>query len=269
MKRKLLALLLLFTVCLGSFQITAMAADTTAATDLEEETDPVLAEHQEFLDELKALQETKDYDAVIEQAEAFLRKNPDSPLYGPIEKVCIQSYVRKARALIDSKHREDAEELLNECADRYADSEYLYIVEKDQQALKDLLKKEIPKTGKVFHNNSTVHGGYGKLIIKNSGTKRLVKIEVASGKNKGQYISVFVRPNAKAEVNIQPGKYILKTATGKTWYSSTEWFGSEMDCEQWEGTFEFAKLPQYTTWTITCGVSGGNMGSTPISKSDF
>lgn len=248
MKRKLLALLLLFTVCLGSFQITAMAADTTAATDLEEETDPVLAEHQEFLDELKALQETKDYDAVIEQAEAFLRKNPDSPLYGPIEKVCIQSYVRKARALIDSKHREDAEELLNECADRYADSEYLYIVEKDQQALKDLLKKEIPKTGKIFHDRSSIRGGYAKLIVKNSSRKTLVKIESASGKNKGDYITMFVRSNGKGEVNLQPGKYYIKFARGDTWYSSKEMFGSETSYFQPEGTYDF-KSGYY--WELT------------------
>ena len=268
MKKKLIALLLLFGLCLGCFQMTAFADDAAAAAEdvEEEEVDPVLEEHQAFLDELKKLQEAKKYDEVIEKAEDFLWDNEDSPLYGPIEKVCIQSYVRKARALIESKHREKAEKLLNEAADRYEDSDYLYIIEKDQQSLKDLLKKEIPKTGKIFHNNSTVHGGYSQLEIKNSGSKLLVKIEVASGKNKGQYITMFVRPNATAKVNIQPGKYNLKFASGKTWYSSTEWFGSEMLCEKLNKVYDFKNG---YIWTITLGVFDGNVGSTTINRDDF
>ena len=184
MKKKQIALLLLFGLCLGCFRMTAFADDTAAAAEAveKEEVDPVLEEHQAFLDELKTLQEAKKYDEVIEQAEEFLSDNEDSPLYGPIEKVCIQSYVRKARVLIDKKQREKAQNLLKECADYYADSDYLYIVEKEQQALKDLLKKEIPKTGQIFHKNSTVYGGNSQLTIKNSGSKLLVKIELNTRK---------------------------------------------------------------------------------------
>ncbi len=247
MKKKLIALLLLFGLCLGCFQMTAFA-DDAAAAEAVEEVDPVLEEDQAFLDELKALQEAKKYDEVIEQAEDFLWDNEDSPLYGPIEKVCIQSYVRKARVLIDNKQREKAQNLLEECAEQYEDSEYLYIVEKEQQALKDLLKKEIPKTGKIFHDRSSIRGGYSKLIVKNSARKTLVKIESASGKNKGDYITMFVRSNGKGEVNLQPGKYIIKFARGDTWYSSKEMFGSDTDYFQPEGTYEF-KSGYY--WELT------------------
>lgn len=250
MKKKLIALLLLFGLCLGCFQMTAFADDAAAAAEAveDEEVDPVLEEHQAFLDELKALQEAKKYDEVIEQAEDFLSDNEDSPLYGPIEKVCIQSYVRKARVLIDNKQREKAQDLLEECADYYEDSDYLYIVEKEQQALKDLLKKEIPKTGKIFHDRSSIRGGYSKLIVKNSARKTLVKIQSASGKNKGEYITMFLRSNGKGEVNLQPGKYYIKFARGDTWYSSKEMFGSETSYFQPEGTYEFK--PGYY-WEIT------------------
>lgn len=258
MKRKLIALLLLFCLCLGCFPMTAAAAET--------EEEDFLAEHEAAWEDIKALMEAEEYDEAIAQAEAYMRSYPDSPVFDKVEKTCIQSYVRKARVLIEDKHREEAQELLEDCAYRYADSEFLYIVEKDQEALKKRLKDEIPKTGQIFHKNSTVYGGNSQLTIKNSGSKLLVKIEVASGKNEGEYITMFVRPNATATVKLKAGEYILKFASGDTWYSSTEWFGSDMYMEKINKVYDFE---DWYVWTITLGASDGNVGSTSISRDEF
>ena len=260
MKRKLLALLLLFSLCLGCFPMTALAAEPA------DDEVAVVDEDEAAWEDIKALMDAEEYDEAIAQAETYMRSNPNSPVYDKVEKTCIQSYVRKARVLIEEKHREDAQELLEECADRYADSEFLYIVEKDQESLKQLLKKEIPKTGQIFHKNSTVYGGNSELTIKNSGSKLLVKVELASGKNKGEYITMFVRPNATASVKLKAGKYILKFASGDTWYSSTEWFGSDMYLEKIDKVYDFK---DWYIWTITLGATNGNVGSTTISRDEF
>ena len=263
MKRKLLALLLLFGLCVCCFPMTALAAEPAGA---ESEEENVLSADEAAWADIKALMDAEEYDEAIDQAEAYMRSNQDSPVYDKVEKTCIQSYVRKARVLIEKKHREDAQDLLEECADRYADSEFLYIVEKDQEALKQLLKKEIPKSGQIFHKNSTVFGGNSQLTIKNSGSKLLVKIELASGKNKGEYITMFVRPNASATVKLKAGNYILKFASGDTWYSSTEWFGSDMYLEKIDKVYDF---DDWYIWTITLGATNGNVGSTSISRDEF
>ena len=106
MKRKLLALLLLFSLCLGCFPMTALAAEPA-----DEE---VAVVDEAAWEDIKALMDAEEYDEAIAQAETYMRSNPNSPVYDKVEKTCIQSYVRKARVLIEEKHREDAQELLEE-----------------------------------------------------------------------------------------------------------------------------------------------------------
>lgn len=267
MKKKLIAILLLFSICLAGIQMPALAADSATTAPAEEE--PLSEELQQYVADLKARRDEKEYDAVIEDAEAFLRKNPDSPAYSKVEKICIQCYIRKGRDLINDNQREAAWNLFEEALAIYEDSPYVGEIQKDFDKLKKLLKDELPKSGQVFHNRDTVHGGAGKLVINNSGKRMLVKIEKASGSNKGDYITVFVRSDGKASVNIQPGNYTLKYARGDTWYGTKEWFGSETEYYVADTTLEFAQWPYYSTWTWTLGVTNGNLSTTAIDADDF
>ena len=267
MKKTVIAFLLALCLCFSLSSMSIAWAETAAETEMEDE---VLQQHQMIRDGIKVLVKEKKYDEAIASAEIFLADYPDSPIRAKMEKTCIQAYVGKAQGMIDSKQREDAQYLLENCIDQYQDSEYVEIAETALKSLKDLLKAELPKSGAVFHDRTAVHGGYGKLIINNSGKRTLVKIEKASGKDKGSYITMFVRSDGKAEVNIQPGEYLLKYAMGTTWYSTKEWFGSETEYYQADTVLEFAKLPYYSTYTVTLEkVVGGNLATYSIDPSDF
>ena len=122
----------------------------------------------------------------------------------------------------------------------------------------------------MFHNTSVVRGGYGTLKVKSGSYPVLVKVEVASGAHKGEYINLFVRAKSTASVHIQPGTYLVKYCVGETWYGPGEWFGSEMERYQCDTTLEFSKLPYYSTWELTLySVVDGNLSTYPISAEDF
>ena len=269
MYKRFLAFLCIFALCLSFCVISAFAEAEEPQTEMDEY-EAIVAHDTEIRNEIVQLYKDKQYDEAIEQAEAFLDENPESPIAEKFRKTCIYSYVGKAKQLRDSRHREEALELLDTCIDLYEDATDIQYAKDAKSDLKKLIKDETPKNGQVFHNTNVVRGGYGTLKVESGDTPVLVKVEVASGSHKGEYINLFVRKNSTASVHIQPGTYNVKYCVGDTWYGPGEWFGSEMERYQCDTTLEFAKLPYYTTWTLTLySVADGNLTTFPISSDDW
>ena len=272
MKKRMMSLLCIFVFCLSMFSISAMAESIPLESEdvVQSELDARIEQDTAFRNQIVQLYKDKEYDEAINQAEAFLEDNPDSPVAEKFVKTCIYSYVGKAKLLRDSRQREAALELLDTCIERYEDSVDIQYAIDARTALKKLIKDETPANGHVFHNTTVVRGGYGTLKVKSGSYPVLVKVEVASGAHKGEYINLFVRAKSTASVHIQPGKYLVKYCVGETWYGPGEWFGSEMERYQCDTTLEFAKLPYYSTWELTLySVVDGNLSTYPISADDF
>ena len=269
MNKRILAFLCIFALCLSFCVISASAEAEEPQTEMDEY--EAIVEHDtEIRNEIIQLYKAKQYDEAIEQCEAFLDENPESPIAEKFRKTCIYSYVGKANQLRDSRHREAALELLDTCIDLYEDAADIQYAVDARKALKKLIIDETPKNGQVFHNTNVVRGGYGTLKIKSGDSPVLVKVEVLSGSHAGEYINVFVRKNSTASVHIQPGTYLVKYCVGDTWYGPGEWFGSEMQRYLCDDTLEFAKLPYYSTWTLTLyTVENGNLTTTPISSDEW
>ena len=255
MKNRIISLLCIFVFCLSAFSIPAMAEAIPAESEdvVQSELDARIEQDTAYRNEIVQLYKNKEYDEAIDQA-----------------KTCIYSYVGKAKLLRDSHQREAALELLDTCIERYEDSVDIQYAIDAKAALNKLIKDETPANGHVFHNTSVVRGGYGTLKVKSGSYPVLVKVEVASGAHKGEYINLFVRAKSTASVHIQPGTYLVKYCVGETWYGPGEWFGSEMERYQCDTTLEFSKLPYYSTWELTLySVVDGNLSTYPISAEDF
>lgn len=84
-------------------------------------------------------------------------------------------------------------------------------------------------------------------------------------------VTLFVRGGHSAEVEVPLGTYIMKTASGKTWYGPEHLFGPETSCTKADSTFRFyADVDGYMGHQVTLyQVLNGNLSETRIPTSEF
>ena len=103
MKNRIISLLCIFVFCLSAFSIPAMAEAIPAESEdvVQSELDARIEQDTAYRNEIVQLYKNKEYDEAIDQAEAFLADNPDSPVAEKFVKTCIYSYVGKAKLLLN------------------------------------------------------------------------------------------------------------------------------------------------------------------------
>ncbi len=176
--------------------------------------------------------------------------------------------LKQLNTLFENEEYEAVKEALEEAKAKYGTGGDF---KKFEEKLEKQLKKIRPKNGKVFANE--VKWGYCKFRVK-AGDKD-VYVKLVSSSDPDKYVIFYVRAGETASVKVGDGKYIMKYATGDTWYGKKEMFGKNTVFTRADGYMEFettrsGSTVYYSELTITLrAVIGGNLGSTPISGKDF
>jgi len=106
-------------------------------------------------------------------------------------------------------------------------------------------------------------------IKTSSGNNYLVKLEnFSTGSN---VLDIFVRSGVSVEVDVPLGTYIVKYASGKTWYGYDHYFGPQTVYSKADSLFNFRiEGDKVVGYTITLyGVAGGNLHVTQIDPKEF
>lgn len=125
-----------------------------------------------------------------------------------------------------------------------------------------------PANGTIL--DATISGGYGTLTINSGSSPLLVKVEGYN--DPSRYIYVYLRANSTTTFNVPDGDYLVKYASGDTYYGdlAEKPFGPDTKYKQADDIMEFRTTEDsayiyYSTITLTLyAVSGGNLGTTTI-----
>jgi hypothetical protein len=137
-----------------------------------------------------------------------------------------------------------------------------------QSQLTNLIEQPLPPNGSL--RRETRGEAAARFKISSSGSSHhLVKLEdVVTSR---PVLTVFVRAGQDVEIRVSLGTYIVKYASGETWYGYQDRFGPNTSYSKADTTLEFARQGnQVTGYSITLyGVPGGNLRTTGISAGDF
>ena len=89
-------------------------------------------------------------------------------------------------------------------------------------------------------------------------------VDVTTGK---PALICFIRSGCNATVDVPPGTYEIRYASGKTWYGEERLFGPETSYSKADKTFEFASRSGYTITLFK--VHNGNLRTSSINKNSF
>ena len=142
-----------------------------------------------------------------------------------------------------------------------------------QSRLDSWLASSEPSNGTIMDN--TISGGYGELTINSGSTPMLIKVE--QNDDASRYIYLYVRADSSATINVPDGSYVVKYATGSTYYGDgAEYpFGRNTSFSQADDVLVFSteysgNYVYYSTITLTLyAVVGGNMSSYSIDPDGF
>lgn len=126
----------------------------------------------------------------------------------------------------------------------------------------------LPNSGTIRRHTNA--GGVAPLQIHTrSGTNFLVKLENSDWRI--EVLDVFVRGGETVDISVPLGNYIVKYASGNSWYGYKNYFGPDTVYSKADSTLHFTSDGnQYSGYTITLyRVVDGNLSTSQISASQF
>lgn len=125
-----------------------------------------------------------------------------------------------------------------------------------------------PTSGTVRRHSAGIP--VAPLTVKTStGANYLLKLQTASSQR--DILDVFIRGGDSIELDVPLGGYLVKYATGSTWYGYDHLFGPSTSYSKAESTFNFRQTGNSVSgYTITLyQVSDGNLRTRKIKPGDF
>lgn len=122
----------------------------------------------------------------------------------------------------------------------------------------------LPQTGAFDSSVSTTQNA---IIVKtrSGGRHTLAKIETLDGR---EVTRGFIRAGGQHRFDLPLGTYVMKTASGTTWYGSTVLFGPETSYSRPDDTFPLTSRGE--SWTVELiPQANGNLRDRPISAAQF
>lgn len=125
-------------------------------------------------------------------------------------------------------------------------------------------EKPLPASGASYYYNNYPRSS-SLSINASSGSHYYIKlVDVATG---NPVLVCFIRAGCNATIDVPPGTYEIRYATGKTWYGSDRLFGPETAYSKADKTFEFTPRSGYTLTLFK--VHNGNLKTSSINKNSF
>ncbi len=227
---------------------------------------------EQALAEIKRLYSNGDYEGTIEYAEAYFADRDLKTFSDDFFDYTVWAYTLAAQQYEYDSEYEKAQKLLEKGSALYAETAYGSKAREALDHLNEKIRSNEPYNGKIMR--ATANSGYGELEIKNGGSNALIKLESISEPDT-YYLEFYVRENETVTVNVRDGRYRLKYATGKTWYSEKELFGSGTAYTKADTVVSFettysGSYVNYERNEITLyKVQNGNLTTSPISRDDF
>lgn len=134
----------------------------------------------------------------------------------------------------------------------------------------DLIPFPYPENGAPLYNYCDPSERVAPLTIKTRGDDAYY-VKLVSRHNPNHWVAFFVRPNQTAEYLMPLGDFELRYASGRVWYGSKFFFGSDTVYSKANDILSFSlDGDYYSGHTITLyPVSNGNMSTKEISEEYF
>lgn len=186
---------------------------------------------------------------VLEKAEGFMEKYPDSEYIPEAKIIAVKASVLEAKNKRDSDDYEAALDILDRCTVEYKDIEGIKEAIELKASLVSRLKGKEPQTGQKLYDETN---GFGKcgIRIKTGDKPVLIKMEVFSQPEK--YKLTYIRANSSATITLHDGNYTLKYATGDYWYGLEKYFGNKTEYYEVKDmlTFKTEMDDSYLFWNV-------------------
>jgi len=143
------------------------------------------------------------------------------------------------------------------------------IQETPDEFLKRLEKiQDLPRNGATRWYTSEERVAPLKITTSGKDHHLLKLVDAYSNRTRGR---IFVRAGGAVAVDVPLGSYVLKYASGRTWYGYTHFFGEETKYSKAEEVFRFFETGDgYRGYTLTLyPVRYGNLETTEISPEEF
>lgn len=126
---------------------------------------------------------------------------------------------------------------------------------------------EYPANGYIFYGWAEENAC--PLTIETQGDQAyFIKLESLAGED---VFAFFVQPGQTVDTMAPLGSYVMKYASGVSWYGADDLFGADTAYTRADGIFDFTYSDgSYNGWTITLyTVADGNLTTDSISAGDF
>ena len=244
-----------------------------AESDFAEEVRELITSAEEAIeqtdyDAVVSLYDEEDYEGVITAGKQFRREYPSGVYYNDALELMAHSQLAIARRHSDNEEYYQAEKELEPFEKDYKDTD---TAEEATELLEwlEARKGSEPENGYKLYNE--LDSGYGELTIKGGSNPAVVKVE----SDNGYSMMFYVRANETATVNLRDGSFMLKYATGTTWYGGGDLFGPRTkysladEVLTYETTYSGNSV-YYSTYEVTLySVLGGNLETESIDADEF
>ena len=227
---------------------------------------------EQALTEIRHRYSSGDYEGTIEYAETYYAGRDLTTLSDDFFDYVVWAYAQRAEQYKYESAYEKAQKLLEKCVSQYGETAYGSKARESLDELNRKIRSNEPYNGQILR--ATANSGYCELQIKNGAGAALVKLESVTEPDT-YYLEFYVRENETVTVNVRDGSYQLKYASGETWYSEKELFGSgtrytKADSIQKFSTTYSGDYARYDRIEITLyRVQNGNLSTSSISADDF
>lgn len=124
--------------------------------------------------------------------------------------------------------------------------------------------KPLPPTGPLGISSGNTEN-FIEIHTRADGSHTLVKIEDLSGNVVSEG---FIRDGGRIKLYVPLGTYVMKTASGTTWFGQSHLFGPDTQYSKPDDTFPLTQNGEY--WTVELiPQTGGNMRDRRISAAEF
>jgi tetratricopeptide (TPR) repeat protein len=127
---------------------------------------------------------------------------------------------------------------------------------------------EFPATGELYHNDG-YRSSSSAIVIDATSSSYTSYYKIYSG---GDLVStIFLNVGGSCTIEVPPGDYTLKEASGTTWFGEDVMFGDEGYYELllFDGNNDYFTLEYNVKVTITLSVLNGDVGSSPTDRMVF
>jgi tetratricopeptide (TPR) repeat protein len=125
-----------------------------------------------------------------------------------------------------------------------------------------------PSTGEIYHNGSYVSSS-SAIVIDGGNASYVGYFKVYSGSD--LVSTIFLNPGGKCSIDVPPGNYTIKEASGDVWFGEEIMFGDEgyYEVMLFDDGNDYFVLEYNIRVTITLSVANGDVGSQPTGRQGF